>query len=261
MKRKHVTDTTSLLMLMKWNTPTIFNGWEQITKNPNYGRECFNLEPIIDHMPQMGTLVGFAVTVTIRPGSRMVAEKMGSGNPKFIDHLATLPAHVPKIIVVKDEDKPYLFGSMWGEVRATFCRSVGVIGCIVDGGVRDLDEMTNVGMHAMSRGVCVGHAYGGTPVAWDTPVSVFGVTVRPGQLIHADKHGFLVVPEEDEKGLVEATEFMDELERKHTIVPGREGSGKSARAIGTEMTEAMAAFKKAKTEKYGTLVDRFGPCP
>ena len=38
---------------------------------------------------------------------------------------------------------------------------------------------------------------------------MFGVTVRPGQLIHADQHGFLVVPEEDEGKLEEATSFMD----------------------------------------------------
>ena len=44
---------------------------------------------------------------------------------------------------------------------------------------------------------------------WDVPISVFGVTVRPGQLIHADQHGFLVVPEEDEAKLEEATSFMD----------------------------------------------------
>ena len=44
---------------------------------------------------------------------------------------------------------------------------------------------------------------------WDVPISVFGVTVRPGQLIHADQHGFLVIPEEDEPKLEEATSFMD----------------------------------------------------
>ena len=47
------------------------------------------------------------------------------------------------------------------------------------------------------------------PVEWDVPISVFGVTVRPGQLIHADQHGFLVIPEEDEEKLEEATSFMD----------------------------------------------------
>ena len=56
------------------------------------------------------------------------------------------------------------------------------------------------------------------PVEWDVPISVFGVTVRPGQLIHADQHGFLVVPEEDEAKLEEATSFMDrQLSMKYKI--------------------------------------------
>lgn len=257
-KRSSLPDTTTVLMLQKWNTPTIFNGWEQITKNPNFGRECFNLEPVMDHMPQMGPLVGFAVTVKIRPGDKEVASKMASGRQKFREHVATLPPHLPKIIVVQDEDKPYIFGSLWGEVNATFFRSVGAVGCLVDGGVRDLDEMTAVGFHAMSRGVCIGHSFGGIPVAWDVPVSVFGVTVRPGQLVHADKHGFLAVPEEDEGRLLDATEFMDLLERKHTIVPGKEGAGSSVDSITKAMAEANAAFGREKTERYGTYADRFG---
>merc|ERR1712039_987178 len=106
----------------------------------------------------------------------------------------------------------------------------------------------------------ISHSYGVPPLEWDVPISVFGVTVRPGQLIHADKHGFLVVPEQDEQGLVEATEFMDELERKHTLVPGRGGSNKPAETIVKEQFDAMAAFKKEVQQKYGTLVDRFGPC-
>jgi len=258
-RRSFLPDTTTLLMLQKWNTPTVFNGWEQITKNPNYGRECFNLEPLTDHMPQMGSMVGFAVTVKIRPGDKEVPAKLGAGRHKFREHVAALPPHLPKIIVVQDEDKPYIFGSMWGEVNATFFRSVGAVGCIVDGGVRDLDEMTTCGLRAMSRGVCIGHSFGGIPVAWDVPVSVFGVQVRPGQLVHADKHGFLVVPEEDEERLLEATEFMDLLERKHTIVPGKEGTGSSVATITKAMGEAMNAFGREKTEKYGSYVHRFGP--
>merc|ERR1712062_261387 len=45
----------TLLQFQKWNTPTIWNGWEQITKY-NFGEECFNLEPIADYMPQMGSM-------------------------------------------------------------------------------------------------------------------------------------------------------------------------------------------------------------
>jgi len=243
-----------ILQFERWNTPAVSNGWEQITKNPNYGRECFNLEPITDHMPQMGSLVGYAVTVTISPGTTGVD---GSGRQKFRDHVATLPQSLPKIIVVQDKDKPIIYGSMWGEVNANFFRSLGVVGAIVDGGVRDISEMTAAGFHAMSRGVCVGHGFGGIPIEWDIPIEVFGTSVRPGQLIHADKHGFLVVPEEDEAQLLEATEFMDYMEVKHVIQPGKFGKGKTSKEINDEMRQAGDALNKEKTARYGTYQSRF----
>ena len=141
---------------------------------------------------------------------------------------------------MEDLSKPVIYGSMWGEVNATFFKSVGAIGCITDGGVRDLDEMKNVGFHAMSRGVTISHSYGVMPVEFDVPVTAFGVTVKPGQLIHADKHGFLVVPEEDEEKLLEASDYMDMMERKLVLVPGREGTGKHPKEIAKKMEEVCA---------------------
>ena len=57
-----------LLELKRWNTPTIYNGWEQITKS-DPGKDGFNLEETNDFMPQMGPMVGYAVTAVIEPGN------------------------------------------------------------------------------------------------------------------------------------------------------------------------------------------------
>ena len=57
-----------MLELKRWNTPTIYNGWEQLTSR-DAGRDCFNLEETHDFMPQMGSMVGRAVTVVIEPGN------------------------------------------------------------------------------------------------------------------------------------------------------------------------------------------------
>ena len=75
---------------------------------------------------------------------------------------------------------------------------------------------------ALARRLCVGHAHV-HPVRWNCPVEVFGRVIRPGQLIHADKHGFLAVPPEDEAGLLEATRFMDANECE-TVIPAARGS-------------------------------------
>ena len=57
-----------LLQLKRWNTPTIYNGWEQITRH-DAGRDGFNLEEARDFMPQMGPMVGYAVTVVFEPSN------------------------------------------------------------------------------------------------------------------------------------------------------------------------------------------------
>jgi hypothetical protein len=59
---------SDLLQLKRWNTPTIYNGWEQITKH-NPGADAFNIEETRDFMPQMGPMVGYAVTLVIEPGN------------------------------------------------------------------------------------------------------------------------------------------------------------------------------------------------
>ena len=60
---------SELLELKRWNTPTIYNGWEQITK---YDRAAdgFNIEETHDFMPQMGPMVGWAITLKIEPSQR-----------------------------------------------------------------------------------------------------------------------------------------------------------------------------------------------
>ena len=57
-----------LLELKRWNTPTIYNGWEQITRRDRT-RDGFNLEETRDFMPQMGVMVGYAVTLVVEPGN------------------------------------------------------------------------------------------------------------------------------------------------------------------------------------------------
>src|SRR3954469_24601700 len=57
-----------LLQLKRWNTPTIYNGWEQITRR-DAGREGINLEKTRDSMPQMGPMIGFAVTLVVEPAN------------------------------------------------------------------------------------------------------------------------------------------------------------------------------------------------
>src|SRR4051812_23950596 len=57
-----------LMELKRWNTPTIYNGWEQITRH-NAAADAFNIEETRDFMPQMGPMVGYAITVVCQPSN------------------------------------------------------------------------------------------------------------------------------------------------------------------------------------------------
>lgn len=201
-------DRGEVIQLKRWNTPTIFNGWEQITKhNPLDNR--FNLEETRDFMPQMGPTAGYAITVVIQPSNPDLPPNRATVWQEYRRYLASLPG--PKIVVVQDLDKPNVIGSFWGEVTSNFHHALGCVATITDGAIRDVDEMTAAGFKAIARRLAVSHAYS-APIRWDCEVEVFGTKIQPGYLIHADKHGFVVIPPEDERRLLEAARFMDATE-------------------------------------------------
>jgi len=238
---------SDLLQLKRWNTPTVYNGWEQITRHDRT-RHAINLEETHDFMPQMGPMVGYAVTLVIEPSNPEHRRKNPGAGSDYRRYVATAPG--PKIVVVQDLDKPRLIGSLWGEVSSNTHRALGCVGTITDGAIRDLDEMTNAGFKALARRLCVGHAWV-WPVRWDCPVEVFGQQVAPGQLIHADKHGFLAIPAEDLPRLLEAARFMDANECQTVIPAARSSSGLSTEELLKKLEDAAGAFGRATREHFG----------
>ncbi|MBF0278281.1 MAG: RraA family protein [SAR324 cluster bacterium] len=237
---------SEILELKRWNTPTIYNGWEMITRHDRT-KDGINLEETTDFMPQMGPMVGYAVTVTYRASDREYQKNHPENTRQYRAYVASVPG--PKIVVVQDLDKPKLVGSLWGEVNSNTHRSLGCVGTITDGGIRDLEEMTNAGFKALARRMCVGHGYG-IPVSWNCEVEVFGQTIRPGQLIHADKHGFLALPDEDLPRILDASRFMDSNECQTVIAAARDTVGMSKEDILHNLEQAKKAFSQAAKEKF-----------
>ena len=235
-----------LLQLKRWNTPTIYNGWEQVTRR-NPGSDGFNLEETSDFMPQMGPMVGYAVTLVIAPGNSEHRQANPHGWQEYRHYVASVPG--PKIVVVQDLDHPRVVGSFWGEVNSNIHRALGCVGTITDGAIRDLDEMTNAGFKALARRLCVGHAFA-HPVRWNCDVEVFGRTVRPGDLIHADKHGFLVIAPEEQPALLDAARFMDGNECTTVIPAARDTAGHSLKAICDRLDHAAAEFSDNAKAKF-----------
>ena len=235
-----------LLELKRWNTPTIYNGWEQITKL-DAGKDAFNLEQCRDFMPEMGPIVGYAMTVVIEPGNPEHPRQNPKAWSEYRQYISSFPG--PKIVVVQDLDKPRTFGSFWGEVNSSIHKALGCIGTITDGAIRDLDEMYNVGFKTIAKRLCVGHAYS-HPVRWNCDIEVFGRTVKPGELIHADKHGFILLPREDQIQLLQAVKFMDSNECQTMIAAASNTSDLSTEQRLQAIDKACDKFKMNIKERF-----------
>lgn len=236
-----------LLQLKRWNTPTIYNGWEQIT-SLDAAAPVTNLEETRDFMPQMGPMIGYAVTLVIEPSRQSHKRERPTAWSEYREFLAGQSG--PKIVVVQDLDKPHVIGSFWGEVNANVHRSLGCVGTIVDGAIRDVDEMTGAGFKALARRLCVGHAHS-VPVRWGCDVEVFGTHVANGQLIHADKHGFIAIPAGEEARLLQAAVQMDANECETVIEAARETLGLSAPQITDQINSAAAEFARRAKQQFG----------
>jgi regulator of RNase E activity RraA len=92
-------------------------------------------------------------------------------------------------------------------------RALGFVGAIVDGGVRDVDEIRAAGFPVFARDIVVSHAYV-HHVEPGATVEVDGLVVRPGDLIHADKHGAVVIPREIAADIADASNRIELAESK-----------------------------------------------
>ena len=237
---EHYLSHSDLLELRRFNTPTIYNGWEAVTGRDRLECNC-SWEEITDFTPQMGPMVGFAVTVEYVCGDKV--ERLSRENPfgDLYRYLAKIPG--PKVLFAKDLEAPDSVGSIFGEVTGNAYRSLGCVGGITDGYARDVDEGAYGGFKMMAKRLGVGHAYS-CPVRFGTTVEMYGTTIRPGMFVHADKYGFIAIPDEETKHLLEAVRALDSAECRTTIMTGRETLGKKPEEIAEEL--ARASLEQAK---------------
>ena len=135
--------------LRTYNTPTVSNAIEVFDVRPR--NEGFMRPEIRCIFPQMGVMVGYAVTVKIQsvtPGAK------GAAIPSSAHWQDTLKVPAPRVIVVEDLDEPSGLGSLWGEVNANIHKAMDCVGCVTNGSVRDLDEVEPLGFHFFAQPHC-----------------------------------------------------------------------------------------------------------
>jgi regulator of RNase E activity RraA len=194
--------------LRTFNTPTVSNAIEVFDVRPR--NEGFMRPEIRCIFPRMGVMVGYSVTVKIQsvtPGAK------GAAIPPPVHWQDILKVPAPRVLVVEDLDEPSGLGSLWGEVNANMHKAMGCVGCVTNGSVRDLDEVEPLGFHFFARHVAVSHAYVHI-VEVGTPVRVGGLTVRPGDLLHGDKHGVTNIPLHLAARIPEGAKVVDTMERQ-----------------------------------------------
>ena len=119
---------------------------------------------------------------------------------------------VPLVAVGEDLDDPPGLGAQFGEVTATIHQKLGCVGHITSGCPRDLDEVRGLGFALFGLNPCVSHAYVRL-VEFGTPVTIGGVVIQSGDLIHADKHGVCLIPAEAAPRLAHACAEVERRER------------------------------------------------
>ena len=110
-------------------------------------------------------------------------------------------------------DYPNPIGSFWGEVQANLHRALGAVGTVTNGGVRDLDEMQEVGFFAFASCVLVSHAYVHITDI-EVPVKVGGLEVSPGDIIQGDQHGVIKVPRDIAADIPAAVKRVEDGEQE-----------------------------------------------
>ncbi len=114
-------------------------------------------------------------------------------NVAWWEYLATIPA--PRIMVLQDFDNRPGFGAIFGEVHARLCRAFGCVAYVTNGSVRDLGGVEPLGIQLFAGSVSVSHAYAHI-VDFGEPVEIGGLSIKPGDILHGDRHGVLTVPPE-----------------------------------------------------------------
>lgn len=184
---------TTLQALRGYRTPLLYDAIERFAVRGK--TEGYTDGSIRCILPQLGSFVGHAVTAKI-VGEFPLAE--GEAHLTYKDvwqHFAARPAG--SIAVVQDLDSPAGRACAWGDVAAAVFQRLGCVGVLTNGSVRDLPDILPLGFGLFAGSVSVGHG-NIRFVAVDTPVRVGGLLVNPGDLLHMDEHGAMIIPREVE---------------------------------------------------------------
>jgi regulator of RNase E activity RraA len=138
-------------------------------------------------------MVGYAATARLRSGEPPMVGSTFRDRADFWNSILAIPA--PRILVLEDKDNPPGRGAFVGDMHAAILKALGCIGYLTNGAVRELPSVRAMGIQLFAGNVAVSHAYAHI-FDVGAAISVGGMEVRPGDLLHGDRHGVLTIPAE-----------------------------------------------------------------
>jgi len=176
--------------LRRLDTCTVSNAIEAFKlRLRNAGFANSRVRCVFEDLPPM---VGYAATARLRSGEPPIT---GSYHDRTDWWNSILRVPAPRIAVLQDLDEPPGVGAFLGDMNAAILIALGCVGYVTNGAVRELPRVRDMGLHLFAGNVAVSHAYAHI-FDFGSPVNVGGLEVRPGDLLHGDRHGLLTVPKE-----------------------------------------------------------------
>ena len=225
-----------LNLLQSVDTPTVCNAIEVAQ-----GKRGFNdfTRGTMLASDEKGVIVGYAITAQIA-AIEPPTEAVSVIRERRMNYYRAMSESVkPSIAVVEDLDYPNCIGAFWGEVNTTIHKGFGMSGALTNGVMRDLGDMAEDFPVVAGS---IGPSHGFVHVrSVNQPINVFGLNIKSGDLVHADRHGAVVVPIDVIDGLEASILKMQETE-KLVLDP--------ARKTGFDFNAFEAAwndFEKART--------------
>ena len=185
-------DSELLKILRSVDTPTVCNAIEVAQGKRGFSE--FTRGTMISSAPEGGAMVGFAKTAKIAALEPPIESQEVIKERRMNYYRYMADVNGPTITVIEDVDYPDCIGAYWGEINTKVHKGFGLSGALTNGVVRDLGDLAKDFPVVAGS---IGPSHGFVHVREiDTPVSLFGIKVSPGDLVHADRHGAVVIPNE-----------------------------------------------------------------
>ncbi len=215
---------SQLEFLQSIDTPTVCNLVEIVA--PERRGHGYTVKHLHCPFPDLPPIVGFAKTVTFKAKDKVPLGEAGYMQKRldYLDYVASAPQ--PAIMVMEDLDGEYVgYGAFWGEVQSNVHKALGALGVVTSGSIRDI-PMIAPGFQMLAGSIVPSHAYVHV-VDYGIDVNVHGMACRSGDLIHADRHGAIVVPTDKIDAMKAANEGLSAREAK-IIAAAKAGGGVAA---------------------------------